>query len=81
MNDEELRSAARCYEVRVSPSQYGDGFKVFIPAFEAVGDHIITGGDDPEEALCNAYEAIELAIEVRLADGRPLPEPAIALPA
>ncbi len=38
-----------------------------------------TGGETPEEALANAFEAIELVIGDRLAEGRSVPEPTPAV--
>ncbi|MBI2302051.1 MAG: type II toxin-antitoxin system HicB family antitoxin [Armatimonadetes bacterium] len=74
MTEREMRALAQRYEIRILPTVYGD-YRAVVPAFEASGDRLITGGDTPPEALANAYEAIELAILGRLEDGRPLPAP------
>lgn len=46
------------------------GFRVRVPALPEVN----TQGQDRDQALERAAEAIELAIEQRLADGEPLPD-------
>lgn len=77
MTDGELRALARRYEVHIIPSAHG-GYTVSVPAFEPAVV-FATGGETPEEALANAFEAIELVIEDRLAEGRSVPEPTPAV--
>ena len=61
-------SATRNYMVILKPDPDG-GFVVNVPALLEVS----TQGETEVEALANAREAIELAIEVRLADGDHVP--------
>ena len=60
--------AKRTYTVILEPDEEG-GFVVHVPALPEV----CTQGDDESEALANAREAIELAIEHRLAEGEVIP--------
>ena len=60
----------RTYTIVLEPAEYG-GYVVTVPALPEVG----TCGDTEDEALANAQEAIELAIEHRLARGEDVPEP------
>lgn len=60
--------ATRTYTVILEPAEEG-GFVVHVPALPEV----VTEGDDETEALAMAKEAIELALEVRLAEGEKLP--------
>ena len=60
--------AARTYTVILEPAKEG-GFVVHVPALPEV----VTEGDDEAEALAMAKEAIELAIEERLAEGEDVP--------
>src|SRR5579872_2747358 len=61
------------YRAVVEEPYAGDFVVRFIDVPEA-----ITGGATREEALSNAPEALEVAIEHYLALGRPLPEPRVA---
>ncbi len=58
----------RTYTVILEPDEEG-GFVVRVPALPEV----CTQGDDEQDALANAQEAIELAIEHRLAEGEAIP--------
>jgi predicted RNase H-like HicB family nuclease len=58
----------RTYAVVLEPAEEG-GFVVHVPSLPEV----VTEGETESEALAMAKEAIELAIEVRLAEGEPLP--------
>jgi antitoxin HicB len=60
--------AARTYTVILEPAEEG-GFVVHVPALPEV----VTEGDDEAEALAMAKEAIELALEERLAEGEEIP--------
>jgi antitoxin HicB len=60
----------RTYTIVLEPAEDG-GFVVTVPTLPEVG----TCGDTEDEALANAREAIELAIEHRLARGEDVPEP------
>jgi len=60
--------ASRTYTVILEPDEEG-GFVVHVPALPEV----CTQGDTEEEALAMAKEAIELAIEHRLAEGEVVP--------
>lgn len=60
--------ATRTYTVILEPAEEG-GFVVHVPALPEV----VTEGDDETEALAMAKEAIELAIEERLAEGEAVP--------
>jgi antitoxin HicB len=60
--------ATRTYTVILEPAEEG-GFVVHVPALPEV----VTEGDDEAEALAMAKEAIELAIEERLAEGEAIP--------
>jgi antitoxin HicB len=61
-------SATRTYTVILAPAEEG-GFIVHVPALPEV----VTQGEDEAEALARAKEAIELALEERLAEGEALP--------
>jgi antitoxin HicB len=54
--------------VILEPAEEG-GFVVHVPALPEV----VTEGDDEAEALTMAKEAIELALEERLAEGEAIP--------
>jgi antitoxin HicB len=56
------------YTVVLEPAEEG-GFVVHVPALPEV----VTEGDTEAEALAMAKEAIELALELRLAEGEPIP--------
>jgi antitoxin HicB len=56
------------YAVILEPAEEG-GFVVHVPALPEV----VTEGDTEAEALAMAKEAIALALEVRLAEGEPIP--------
>ena len=56
------------YAVILEPAEEG-GFVVHVPALPEV----VTEGDTEAEALAMAKEAIELALELRLAEGEPIP--------
>ncbi|MDX2156350.1 MAG: type II toxin-antitoxin system HicB family antitoxin [Hyphomicrobiaceae bacterium] len=58
----------RTYSVILEPAEEG-GFVVTVPALPEVG----TQGDTREEAIANAREAIEVAVEARIELGEPLP--------
>lgn len=58
----------RTYSIILEPAEEG-GFVVTVPALPEVG----TQGDTREEALANAREAIELAVEHRRERGEPVP--------
>jgi len=60
---------SRDYTVELVPEPEG-GFTVRVPALPEV----VTYGADKAEALANAVEAIELVLEVRSADGDPIPD-------
>ena len=58
----------RTYSIILEPAEEG-GFIVKVPALPEVG----TQGDTREEALANAREAIEAAVEYRIETGEPVP--------
>lgn len=60
--------ATRTYTVILEPAEEG-GFVVHVPALPEV----ITEGETETEAIAMAKEAIELAIEERLAEGESIP--------
>ena len=60
--------ATRTYTVILEPAEEG-GFVVHVPALPEV----VTEGDNEAEALAMAKEAIELALEERLAEGGDVP--------
>ncbi len=72
MSEVDVKTLARGLEIRIVPTSEGD-YEVQVPELEAVGCHVITGGETHEEALANALESVECAIQGRLADGLPLP--------
>ena len=59
----------RTYTVILEPAEEG-GFVVHVPALPEV----VTAGDTEAEALAMAKEAIELALEERIAEGEEIPE-------
>ncbi len=59
----------RIFTIVLTPQPDG-GFSVTVPALPEV----VTEGDTEEEALVMAREAIELALEYRLAQGEAVPE-------
>ncbi|HEY5817790.1 MAG TPA: type II toxin-antitoxin system HicB family antitoxin [Mesorhizobium sp.] len=59
----------RDYTVELIPEADG-GFTVRVPALSEV----VTYGATKAEAMANAAEAIELVLEVRLAEGDPIPD-------
>jgi antitoxin HicB len=59
----------RVFTIVLTPQSEG-GFCVTVPELPEV----VTEGDTEEESLAMAKEAIELALEHRLAEGDPLPE-------
>ena len=59
----------RTYTVILEPAEEG-GFVVHVPALPEV----VTEGDTEAEALAMAKEAIELALEERIAEGEEIPE-------
>lgn len=70
-------AATRTYTVILEPAEEG-GFTVHVPALPEV----VTEGENEAEALAMAKEAIELAIEERVAEGEAVPterEPQILL--
>ena len=58
------------YTVILEPDDEGKGFTVEVPALPGC----ITEGDNIEDALTNAKEAIELFIETLKELGKPIPE-------
>jgi antitoxin HicB len=60
--------ATRTYTVILEPAEEG-GFVVHVPALPEV----VTQGEDEAEALAMAKNAIELALEERLAEGEEIP--------
>lgn len=60
--------ANRIYTIVLEPDADG-GFVVHVPALPEV----CTQGETEAEALANAREAIELAVEERLAEGESVP--------
>jgi antitoxin HicB len=62
-------SERRSYTVELIPEAEG-GFTVRVPALPEV----VTYGATKPEAMSNAVEAIELVLEVRSADGEPIPD-------
>ena len=61
--------ATRTYTVILEPAEEG-GFVVHVPALPEV----VTQGEDEAEALAMAKDAIELALEERLAEGEVIPK-------
>jgi antitoxin HicB len=61
-------SATRTFTVILEPAEEG-GFTVHVPALPEV----VTEGETEAEALAMAKEAIELAIEERIAEGEAIP--------
>lgn len=59
------------FRARFEPD--GEGFLVTFPDIPQA----ITGGDDMDEALHNAREALELALLTYVIDDRPFPPPAV----
>jgi len=57
------------YSVTLRPEPEG-GFTVRVPAFP----EIVTYGENEQEALAMAKEAIELSLEHRLAEGLEIPD-------
>ena len=64
------KRAQAAYLCHFRPEPEG-GFTVTCPKLPAV----VSYGDTLEEAQANAREAIELCLEVMLADGHPIPSP------
>ena len=62
-------SRERRFTVQLRPEPEG-GFTVLVPALPEV----VTYGADEDEAMDNAREAIELAIDVRRDEGEEIPE-------
>jgi len=60
---------AFAYHVIVEPDE--DGFRAIVPAFP----RIFTCGDDVDEALAMAKDAIQLEIQVAVERGDDIPEP------
>jgi antitoxin HicB len=60
--------ATRTYTVILEPAEEG-GFVVHVPALPEV----VTEGESEAEALAMAKEAIELALEERIAEGEDVP--------
>ena len=61
-------NTTRTYTVVLEPAEEG-GFVVHVPALPEV----VTKGENEAEALAMAKEAIELALEERLAEGETVP--------
>jgi predicted RNase H-like HicB family nuclease len=70
MTEAELRALARRYPVTISADP-DEGYVAIIPDWPRV----YTNGRTPEEALANAYEAIELAVEGVVERKAVLPQP------
>ena len=64
----------RNYTIQLIPEPEG-GYTVRVPALPEV----VTYGADRTEALANAAEAIELVLEVRIADGDPIPDDVVPI--
>jgi antitoxin HicB len=64
----------RNYTVQLIPEP-GGGYTVRVPALPEA----ITYGADKAEALANAAEVIELVLEVRIADGEPIPDDVVPI--
>jgi antitoxin HicB len=64
----------RSYTIQLIPEPEG-GYTVRVPALPEV----VTYGADKDEALANAAEAIELVLEVRMADGEPIPDDVVPI--
>jgi len=64
----------RNYTIQLMPEPEG-GYTVRVPALPEV----VTYGADRDEALANAAEAIELVLEVRMADGDPIPDDVVPI--
>ena len=64
----------RNYTVQLIPEPEG-GHTVRVPALPEV----VTYGADRTEALANAAEAIELVLEVRIADGDPITDDVVPI--
>lgn len=62
------------FNITLRPEPEG-GFTVRVPALP----EIVTYGENEDEALANAKEAIELSLEYRLARSEPVPESEPAL--
>ncbi len=62
-------TASRTYSIVLEPMAEG-GFLVHVPALPEV----VTCGDDEDEALAMAQEAIELVIASRAERGEPIPD-------
>ena len=67
----EISERARHYQIVLTYDAESGGWLVDLPSFP----QIVTSGDTPEEALANAYEAVELAPEGLLSRNRPIPAP------
>jgi antitoxin HicB len=68
-NEEFDLADTRTYTVILEPAEEG-GFVVHVPALPEV----VTEGDSEAEALAMAKEAIELALELRIAEGEEIPQ-------
>ena len=64
----------RHYTIHLRPEPEG-GFTVLVPALPEV----VTYGADEDEALAMAREAIDLALDVRIEDGEPVPDDIVPL--
>ncbi|WP_294174640.1 type II toxin-antitoxin system HicB family antitoxin [uncultured Sphingomonas sp.] len=66
---------AQSYDVHVRPlsAELGGGFVAIVPDLPGCK----SDGDTPEEALANAYDAIECWIEAAEGMGRPVPAPSV----
>ncbi len=62
------------YDTALLPEPAG-GYTVRVPALPEA----ITYGADRAEALANAAEVIELVLEVRIADGEPIPDDVVPI--
>ena len=67
-------AAERRFTIHLLPEPEG-GFTVRVPALPEV----VTYGADRAEALANAAEAVELVLEVRMADGEPIPDDVVPI--
>jgi predicted RNase H-like HicB family nuclease len=71
-----------CYDglpwrVAIDPEQQDDGCVVFV-AFHPEFDGVLGSGETPEAALADLHAARRSMIEALLAEGYPIPEPALA---
>jgi len=63
------------YRIHLDPEPEG-GFTVTVPALPGC----VTWGEDYEQALAMAQEAIEAYLEVLVDEGKPIPEESVTAP-